>query len=56
MDNLPKKKLLKMLYEQWEAEKITRIQLEEKDRQICMHSIDCHDMSVKAFKIKRLFF
>ena len=34
LDKLPKNKLIEILYEQWEAEEITRIKLEEKDKQI----------------------
>ncbi len=34
LNKLPKNMLIEMLYEQWEAEAITHIQLEEKDKQI----------------------
>ena len=34
LDKLPKNKLIEILYKQWEAEEIARIQLEEKDKQI----------------------
>ncbi len=34
LDKLPKNKLIEILYEQWEAEEITRLKLEEKDKQI----------------------